>query len=126
SEAGAPMEGGLALEAVRAACAAPNLSFRGLHAHIGSQVLSELPYARTIEVLFDLVRSILDEVGATVDVLDVGGGFGVRYVDEEPLPVADVAESIMANIAEAAAARGVDGPEGIVDPGGPGGAKAAG
>jgi diaminopimelate decarboxylase len=117
SKFGTPIAGGLAMEAVRAACAAPNLSFRGLHAHIGSQILSERPYARTIEVLFDLVRSIRDEVGVAVDVLDVGGGFGVRYVDEDPLPVADVAASMMAGITDAAAAHGVPVPEVVVEPG---------
>src|SRR5262249_11465201 len=117
SKFGTPIAGGLAMEAVRAACAAPHLSFRGLHAHIGSQILSEGPYARTIEVLFDLVRSIRDEVGAAVGVLDVGGGFGVRYVAEDPLPVAEVAASITAAIADAAAAHEVDVPEVIVEPG---------
>jgi diaminopimelate decarboxylase len=117
SKFGTPIAGGLAMEAVRSACGAPNLSFRGLHAHIGSQILSGRPYARTIEVLLDLVRAIRDELGATVGVLDVGGGFGVRYVDEDPLPVAEVAASVMRGIADAAATHGVDMPEVIVEPG---------
>jgi diaminopimelate decarboxylase len=117
SKFGTPIEGGLAMEAVRAACAAPNLSFRGFHAHIGSQILSERPYARTIEVLFDLARSIRDDLDATMDLLDIGGGFGVRYVEEEPPAIADVAASIMTSITDAAAAHGVDVPEVIVEPG---------
>jgi diaminopimelate decarboxylase len=117
SKFGTPIAGGLALEAVGAVLAAPNLAFRGLHAHIGSQILSETPYARTIEVVFDLVRSIRDELRAGVDVLDVGGGFGVRYTDEEPASTADVAAAILTGVADAAAAVGVAVPEVIVEPG---------
>jgi diaminopimelate decarboxylase len=117
SKFGTPIAGGLALEAVRAALAAPNLDFRGLHAHIGSQILSERPYTRTVEVVFDLIRSIRDELGAGVDVLDTGGGFGVRYTEEEPVTVADLSAAITTSVSEAAERVGVPVPEVIVEPG---------
>jgi diaminopimelate decarboxylase len=117
SKFGTPIAGGLAMEAVRAACASPNLAFRGLHAHIGSQILSGRPYAETVRIVFELIGSIRDEAGAGVDVLDVGGGFGVRYTDEAPPPVADVASTIMTGVSEAARSTGVAIPDVIVEPG---------
>jgi diaminopimelate decarboxylase len=117
SKFGTPIAGGLAMEAVGAACAAPNLAFKGLHVHIGSQILSERPYVETVRVVFELIGSSRDELGADVDVLDVGGGFGVRYTDEAPPPVSDTAAAILTGVSEAARATGVATPEVVVEPG---------
>lgn len=64
----------------------------GLHAHIGSGVLSEdLPdHCRAIETVAELARSVGD-----LEFLDIGGGFGVPYrEDEAPLDLTKVASMV--------------------------------
>jgi diaminopimelate decarboxylase len=63
-------------EALAAIAEVDGLAFRGLHAHIGSQLLDLTPFLREVEELARLVT----ELGGC-DVLDLGGGLGVRYVE---------------------------------------------
>ena len=67
-------------EAVHRATAAPGMHLRGLHAHIGSQLLELEPFRRAAAQLATL--------GGEFDTWDVGGGLGVRYTDGQPEPPA--------------------------------------
>jgi diaminopimelate decarboxylase len=66
-----------AAEAIEWVSVSPGLSMRGLHAHIGSQLLELDPFRRAAH---ELAR--LGEFG----VLDIGGGLGVQYTEEQPSP----------------------------------------
>ena len=61
----------------------PNLAVRGIACHIGSQLMSVAPLAEAAERLADLARR-LQAQGIDLAHIDVGGGLGVRYVDEQP------------------------------------------
>jgi diaminopimelate decarboxylase len=63
--------------------ALPHLEPRGLHCHVGSQILDLGTYHEVARVLAGLVRS-LRAAGHPVDDLNIGGGMGIRYRDEEP------------------------------------------
>jgi diaminopimelate decarboxylase len=67
-------------EAIRRATAAQGIDLRGLHAHIGSQLLELEPFRRAVAQLATL--------GGEFDTWDVGGGLGVRYTDSQPEPPA--------------------------------------
>jgi len=76
-------------QAKRAAAMAkemPNLNLRGLHAHIGSQIFEVEGYRLTIERLAQFAAEVRRELGVVFSVLNVGGGFGIRYVEgDRPL-----------------------------------------
>ncbi|MBK1733724.1 diaminopimelate decarboxylase [Halorhodospira abdelmalekii] len=78
---------GIALDEAEAlyqhAAASPHLTVEGVAFHIGSQLLSVAPLREAAERTAALVRT-LHERGITMGHVDVGGGLGVRYVDEEP------------------------------------------
>jgi diaminopimelate decarboxylase len=63
------------------AAALPGIEPVGLALHIGSQILSPAPYAAAYAKAASMVRRLRD-VGATVSVLDLGGGLGIGYQDE--------------------------------------------
>jgi len=67
----------------------------GLHVHIGSQILSLEPYARAFERVAAFWRE-LESAGVRLESIDVGGGLGVRYRNDQPPPIApcDYAEVI--------------------------------
>jgi diaminopimelate decarboxylase len=73
---------GLAARAIERALAAEMLDLVGLHAHIGSQIFELEPYRLAIAALGDLA-------GDWCRVVDVGGGLGVAYTDEDAPPAID-------------------------------------
>jgi diaminopimelate decarboxylase len=109
---------GLADEALRRAVALPGLAVRGIHAHIGSQVLGVDAFVANAEVAVDLVARWRDEFGLLLDEIDVGGGMGVAYgPDDVPVPIAELARAVLAAVAQRAALKGVPVPKVMVEPG---------
>jgi diaminopimelate decarboxylase len=106
-----------ARDAIRLAGSVPGVRLEGFHAHIGSQVLRSEPYVRAVETLLDLMARAQAEIGASAGVVDIGGGFGVTYTEEQPLAVAELASELADRIAAGAARRSIAPPSLIVEPG---------
>lgn len=70
--------------------------WRGITAHIGSQIMSLAPYRRALARLASYVRDLARQ-GIRLDLVDIGGGLGIRYEDESPL-VPDVFARTLAEI----------------------------
>jgi diaminopimelate decarboxylase len=66
------------LAAFRRAARSPNLRALGLHVHLGSQIASPVPYAKSARLLAGMI-SRLESEGHPVKYVDVGGGFGLPY-----------------------------------------------
>ena len=71
----------------------------GLHVHIGSPVPRVEPYAEAVEVLLDLVDE-LERRGHEIEVLDLGGGWPINYLEGEVPPLEDYAERLIPLLAE--------------------------
>ena len=76
-----------ALAAYRHAAALPGLHVTGIDCHIGSQITQIEPYLDALDRLLDLVEAV-EAAGIELHHIDVGGGLGIRYADEQP-PAAD-------------------------------------
>ena len=76
-----------ALPLYRKARTLPNLEIRGIACHIGSQLLDPAPAAEAAEKVLALVDALSAE-GITLAHIDLGGGMGIRYRDENVLPAA--------------------------------------
>ena len=61
-----------------------HLRVRGLACHIGSQILEVEPFLQALDELLGVARELSMD-GIEVELLDMGGGFGIRYSDEQPL-----------------------------------------
>jgi len=73
----------------RRSAAEPAVRLRGLAMHVGSQLTDVGPYHRGTVKLLELVAAIRASGVTTLEALDVGGGLGVRYHDEQaPTPAA--------------------------------------
>jgi diaminopimelate decarboxylase len=73
----------------RRIAADPHLELRGLAMHLGSQLTDVGPYHRGTVKLLELVAAVRASGVATLEALDVGGGLGVRYHEEQaPTPKA--------------------------------------
>lgn len=74
---------GDATQAIKKILKKKNLAFKGIHYHIGSQIFDTNAFRLAINVGTDYIAS-LNELGIEVDVLNIGGGFGVHYVEGDP------------------------------------------
>ena len=70
------------------------IAWRGISAHIGSQILSVAPYRRAIARLASYVRDLAQN-GVWLDFLDAGGGLGIRYTSEAPFVPDEYARTLI-------------------------------
>ena len=75
-----------ALAAYRHAAGLRHLRVVGIGCHIGSQILDSAPLDEALERVLELAAALKKE-GVALEHLDLGGGFGIRYRDEEPIDV---------------------------------------
>ena len=73
------------------------ITWRGISAHIGSQILSVGPYRRAVTRLASYVRDLARN-GVHLDHLDIGGGLGIRYTNEAPLVQTEYARTLVAAV----------------------------
>jgi diaminopimelate decarboxylase len=88
---------GQALEEYETAKTLSSLEVVGIHYHIGSQITEVGPFVDALEKTAALVRT-LRERGTAIRYLDVGGGLGITYKDEEPPLPGEFAEALISVI----------------------------
>ena len=84
SKFGSAIETGQAEEIVLYSLAQPHIELMGYHCHVGSQVFGEDIFERAAEVMLEFLAEMRDKHGYTAPILDLGGGYGVRYVESDP------------------------------------------
>jgi len=72
-----------AVATYRRAASMPGIRVAGIDCHIGSQITTIEPYLEALDRLLDLVEAVERE-GIALHHLDLGGGLGIIYTDEEP------------------------------------------
>lgn len=85
SKFGFGMAGPAAEGAVRAALAAPGIRLRGLHSHIGSQILEIEPFLLAARALVSFAAE-MRSTGFVLEELNLGGGLGIRYLTDQDPP----------------------------------------
>jgi diaminopimelate decarboxylase len=64
------------------------IEVRGIGCHVGSQLTDRAPFVAAVERLVALAARV-EAAGVRLGHIDVGGGIGIRYRDENPQPIAD-------------------------------------
>lgn len=84
SKFGSAIETGQAREITKTALSLPALDLAGYHCHIGSQVFDVEVYLRAADVMLTFIAEMRETLGYTARMLDLGGGFAVRYLQSDP------------------------------------------
>ncbi len=84
SKFGSAIETGQAMSIVKAAIAMAGVELCGLHCHIGSQIFDIQPFSDAADIMIKFIAKIKSECDLTIKELNLGGGLGVRYTDEDP------------------------------------------
>ena len=118
SKFGLALETGEAFEAVRAALEHEYLSLQGIHCHIGSQIFDIDPFEHAAQVMMDFVGQVKRGLDYELRELNLGGGFGIRYVDQDdPVPYGSYMRRVSAAVKAAADKNGVALPKVMIEPG---------
>ncbi|MCQ9343558.1 diaminopimelate decarboxylase [Corynebacterium kozikiae] len=115
---GFSLTSGSAFAAAKAAIELPGLKLVGLHCHVGSQVFDAEGFKLAAQRVLGLQREIHNSLGVDLELLDLGGGYGIAYTeDEQPLDVDAVAQDLLKAVRAEAEELGVAPPRVLVEPG---------
>ncbi|MBS9338180.1 diaminopimelate decarboxylase [Fructobacillus sp. M2-14] len=118
SKFGFDLESGQVDQALQKALQEPNMNVLGIHAHIGSQIFELAGFEGASEKLVDLAARWQREYDFETQVLNVGGGFGIRYVsDDQPLAPQDFVATIIQTIKKRTRTLGLRTPAIWIEPG---------
>ncbi len=89
-----------ALDVYRRAAELPHLRIVGADCHIGSQLTQITPFLDALDRMLLLIDNLTAE-GINIEHLDLGGGLGVRYAQEEPAEPAAYAQALLDKLGDA-------------------------
>jgi diaminopimelate decarboxylase len=95
SKFGFDITNGSAARAFAEAKELANIEILGVHSHIGSQIFEVEGFQMAVQRVADFSQAIREQHGITFTVVNLGGGFGIRYVDgHTPLPISQYVKAI--------------------------------
>lgn len=83
SKFGFDLQSGQARKALNLVLADPRMTMLGIHAHIGSQIFEVKGFEMAATKLIDTLGDWHKDIGYNAKVVNVGGGFGIRYTEED-------------------------------------------
>lgn len=118
SKFGFPLETGEAMEAVKVAVSTESVKLIGLHCHIGSQIFDIDPFVLAAEVMCKFIADIKAETGIELENLNLGGGFGIKYLEsDKPVPYGEYMTKVANAIKSACASLDIKLPRILIEPG---------
>ncbi len=109
---------GQAFDFVKAALECKNLVLDGFHCHIGSQIFDIAPFTEAADIMLAFIAKIKEKYGYCAKMLNIGGGFGVRYTEEDPeIDYVKNVRDLGDEIDKMCAVYGVDKPIIVMEPG---------
>ena len=118
SKFGTAIETGQAIEMVEFALSLPNIEVEGFHCHVGSQVFDGQTFCDSADIMLDFIAEVKEKLGYEASVLNLGGGYGVRYVESDPhLDIEDSIRLVSIHIKERCAAKNMKMPKILMEPG---------
>ncbi len=118
SKFGLALETGEAERVLIDALAMPGIRVRGVHCHIGSQIFGSDSFVEAARVMTSFMADIADRTGHRMDELNLGGGFGIRYVASDTPSTPDrLLKPVAAMIRQVCADRSFPFPAVCLEPG---------
>ena len=95
-----------------------NLNFVGFHSHIGSQIFEKTSFFEAVKVVMEFTRRVQERLGLTISVLNLGGGFGVYYTEEDrPFELAEFLKEYIEVVERESDNFGLDLTKVVIEPG---------
>ena len=95
-----------------------NLNFVGFHSHIGSQIFEKTSFFEAVKVVMEFTRRVQERLDLTISVLNLGGGFGVYYTEEDrPFELAEFLREYIEVVERESDNFGLDLTKVVIEPG---------
>ena len=95
-----------------------NLNFMGFHSHIGSQIFEKTSFFEAVKVVMEFTKKVQERLGLTISVLNLGGGFGVYYTEEDrPFELAEFLREYIEVVERESDNFGLDLTKVVIEPG---------
>ncbi|QIB70630.1 diaminopimelate decarboxylase [Aminipila butyrica] len=118
SKFGVPLNDSIFYPLIQAAIESEYIEFLGFHFHLGSQIFDNQPYINATIKTLDLIEEVRKRYNYTIQELNVGGGFGIRYTEgDSPKPYSYFLEPVMKLIYEFFDSRDLKRPSVVIEPG---------
>lgn len=109
---------GAAWQAITETKKHPSLDLRGFHSHIGSQIFETEPFAIAAQRLIELLAKYKNEFKSQLPELDLGGGYGIAYLENESeIQAADVLSRLASEVKKMCGQYSLDVPKISIEPG---------
>ena len=118
SKFGVALENGEAYEIHKLALSMSNIQIDGVHCHIGSQIFDVEPFCEAAKVMIGFIADLYDKLGIKVKILNLGGGFGIKYTaTDDPIAPSEYIHNVTNVVKELAQEKGIDLPFLVFEPG---------
>lgn len=118
SKFGVALENGEAFEIYEYAAGLSNVTVDGVHCHIGSQIFDVEPFCEAARVMMNFILELRSKLAIDVKILNLGGGFGIKYTDDDdPLTASDYIKSVAEAVKESAKENDLPLPYLVFEPG---------
>lgn len=118
SKFGFDVQSGQAKEALKILMDNPRMNLEGIHCHIGSQIFAVKGFIMATEKMIEILKQWHDDLGFEAKILNLGGGFGIKYTAEDhPLPASEFVEEIIRTVKQNIAKHQLKMPEIWIEPG---------
>ncbi|HEV8340333.1 MAG TPA: diaminopimelate decarboxylase [bacterium] len=118
SKFGFGIAGGAAIAAIKRALEIRGIELRGLHSHIGSQIVDLEPFQLAAHAMVEFLAEVQRELDLTFPELNLGGGLGIAYLGEdEPPSIAAFVRALAGTLRDALDLHGLPHPLLSLEPG---------
>lgn len=118
SKFGFGIENDEAMNVIRLCLNMSNISLKEVHCHIGSQIFELEPFILASKIMMDFIAKVRDEFSYSIDSLNLGGGFGIKYTEsDKPICVDECIRQVSNVIKEKAKEHNIKIPFIYVEPG---------
>ena len=118
SKFGNAIETGQAANITALAMEKPHLALMGFHCHVGSQVFDSDTFFRSADIMLAFIADMKKQYGFVTRELDLGGGYGVRYTENDPtIDLADNIRQVGEHLRASCAALALEMPAVRLEPG---------
>ena len=118
SKFGVALENGEAFKIYEYATTLSNIKVDGAHCHIGSQIFDVEPFCEAASVMMNFIVELQDKLSLKVNILNLGGGFGIEYTsDDDPLTPSEYIGKVAETVKSLAMEKNVELPFLVFEPG---------
>jgi len=118
SKFGIPLDAEIIFSAIEQAIKSEYTHFMGFHFHVGSQLLDNTSHLKALETSLKLIKDTKEKYGYVTPEINIGGGFGISYTDEDDKkPFAYFLDPLMEKIEKFSKELNIVRPEVVIEPG---------